>query len=71
MGAETVIVARTDAEAAKLIESNQDPRSVLCACAESGPLMSCFLTCVKQCLVCVLCTCSSTCCTFAHVPMLA
>mmetsp|Transcript_12606 Transcript_12606/g.24472 ORF Transcript_12606/g.24472 Transcript_12606/m.24472 type:complete len:622 (+) Transcript_12606:62-1927(+) len=26
MGAETVIVARTDAEAAKLIESNQDPR---------------------------------------------
>lgn len=26
MGAETVIVARTDAEASKLIESNQDPR---------------------------------------------
>mmetsp|Transcript_24517 Transcript_24517/g.47662 ORF Transcript_24517/g.47662 Transcript_24517/m.47662 type:complete len:613 (-) Transcript_24517:443-2281(-) len=26
MGSETVIVARTDAEAAKLIESNQDPR---------------------------------------------
>lgn len=26
LGAETVIVARTDAEAAKLIESNQDPR---------------------------------------------